>query len=48
LRLAELERGLAVLSREQDNFRAALEWSLSRGDQAGLRLVRALGSFWPT
>jgi predicted ATPase len=46
LGLAERERGLAVLAREQDNFRAALEWSLAHGDQAGLRLVRALGDFW--
>ena len=44
--LAERERGLAALAREQDNFRAALEWSLSRGDQAGPRLARALGDFW--
>ena len=44
--LAERERGLAVLAREQDNFRAALEWSLARGDQAGPRLARALGEFW--
>ena len=29
LGLAERERHLAVLAREQDNFRAALEWSLS-------------------
>jgi predicted ATPase/class 3 adenylate cyclase len=44
--LAERERELAVLAREQDNFRAALEWSLARGDPAGLRLARALGEFW--
>ena len=44
--LAERERGLVVLAREQDNFRAALEWSLARGDQAGPRLARALGEFW--
>ena len=30
---------------EQDNFRAALEWSLSHGDQTGPRLARALGRF---
>ena len=36
----------AVLSREQDNFRAALDWSLSEGGQAGPRLARALGEFW--
>ena len=46
LRLAERERKLAVLAREQDNFRAALDWSLQRGDQAGPRLARALGGFW--
>jgi len=46
LGLAERERGPAALSRELDNFRAALEWSLARGDQIGPRLARALGSFW--
>ena len=46
LGLAERERELAVLAREQDNFRAALEWSLAHGDQAGPRLARALGDFW--
>ena len=44
--LAERERDLAVLVREQDNFRAALEWSLEQGSQAGPRLARALGDFW--
>ena len=44
--LAERERRRAVLSRDQDNFRAALEWSLSRGRPAGLRLARGLGDFW--
>jgi predicted ATPase/DNA-binding SARP family transcriptional activator len=44
--LAERERRRAVLSRDQDNFRAALEWSLSRGHPAGLRLARGLGDFW--
>ena len=44
--LADRERNLAVLAREQDNFRAALEWSLEHGDQAGPRLARALGGFW--
>ena len=43
LSLAERERRLAALAREQDNFRAALEWSLARGDPAGPRLARALG-----
>jgi predicted ATPase/DNA-binding SARP family transcriptional activator len=46
LSLAERERKLAVLVREQDNFRAALEWSLEHGSQAGPRLARALGGFW--
>jgi predicted ATPase len=46
LRLAERDRGLAVLAREQDNFRAALGWSVQRGDQAGPRLACALGGFW--
>jgi predicted ATPase/DNA-binding SARP family transcriptional activator len=46
LHLAERERELAVLGREQDNFRAALEHTLSGGDQAGPRLARALGDFW--
>ena len=46
LGLAEQEHGLAVLVREQDNFRAALEWSLEHGSQAGPRLARALGDFW--
>jgi predicted ATPase/DNA-binding SARP family transcriptional activator len=46
LGLAERERKLAVLVREQDNFRAALEWSLEHGNQTGPRLARALGAFW--
>ena len=46
LGLAERERGLPVLAREQDNFRAALEWSLAHGNQTGPRLARALGGFW--
>jgi predicted ATPase/DNA-binding SARP family transcriptional activator len=46
LDLAERERRVAVLSREHDNFRAALEWSLTAGDQAGLRMAHALGDFW--
>jgi tetratricopeptide (TPR) repeat protein len=44
--LAGRERRRAVLSRDQDNFRAALEWSLSRGRPAGPRLARDLGDFW--
>ena len=45
-RLAERERDLAALAREHDNFRAALEWSLSAGSPIGPRLARELGSFW--
>jgi predicted ATPase/DNA-binding SARP family transcriptional activator len=46
LHRAEQERELGVLAREQDNFRAALEHTLSGGDQAGPRLARVLGDFW--
>jgi tetratricopeptide (TPR) repeat protein len=46
LSLAERENDLGVLSREHDNFRAALDYALSSGDQAGPRLARALGGFW--
>jgi predicted ATPase/DNA-binding SARP family transcriptional activator len=46
LRLAEQERELAVLAREQDNFRAALDFTLAGGNPAGPRLARALGGFW--
>jgi predicted ATPase/DNA-binding SARP family transcriptional activator len=46
LALAERERDLAVLAREQDNFRAALSWSLSEDSETGPRLARALGDFW--
>ena len=46
LDLADRERGLAALAREHDNFRAALEWSLSAGDELGARLAQALGHFW--
>jgi predicted ATPase/DNA-binding SARP family transcriptional activator len=46
LALAERERGLAALARDHDNFRAALEWSLAQGDQAGPRLAHALGDSW--
>jgi predicted ATPase len=47
LRLAERERQLPVLVREQDNFRAALDHALAAGDgETGPRLARALGGFW--
>ena len=46
LELAQRERDLAVLSREHDNFRAALDFTLSGGSQAGPRLARALGGSW--
>jgi predicted ATPase/DNA-binding SARP family transcriptional activator len=46
LRLAEEERQLPVLLREQDNFRAALGHALAGGDATGPRLTRALGGFW--
>jgi predicted ATPase/DNA-binding SARP family transcriptional activator len=46
LRLAEEEHELAVLAREQDNFRAALDYTLAGGSQTGPRLARALGGFW--
>jgi predicted ATPase/DNA-binding SARP family transcriptional activator len=46
LQLAERERELAVLAREQDNFRAALDYTLDCGGPAGPRLAQALGGFW--
>jgi tetratricopeptide (TPR) repeat protein len=46
LRLAEEERGLPVLLREQDNFRAALGHTLAGGSPIGPRLARVLGGFW--
>jgi predicted ATPase/DNA-binding SARP family transcriptional activator len=46
LSLAERERALAPMARDLDNFRAALDWSLSIGDQTGPRLAHALGGFW--
>jgi predicted ATPase len=46
LQLAERERELPVLLREQDNFRAALDHALAAGGETGPRLARALGGFW--
>jgi tetratricopeptide (TPR) repeat protein len=46
LGLAGRERRLEVLSRDQDNFRATLEWSLNSEDETGPRLAHALGEFW--
>jgi predicted ATPase/DNA-binding SARP family transcriptional activator len=46
LDLAERERSVTVLSRDHDNFRAALEWSLAQGGQAGPQLAHAVGGFW--
>jgi predicted ATPase/class 3 adenylate cyclase len=46
LHLAEREHNSAVLAREQDNFRAAFDWSLSQQTQTAPRLAHALGSFW--
>ena len=46
LALAERERDPAVLARDQDNFRVALDWSLEHGGETGPRLARALGPFW--
>jgi predicted ATPase len=42
LRIAERETGLSSLAGEHDNFRAALGWSLSSGDETGPPLARAL------
>ena len=35
-----------MLAREQDNFRAALDYALDCGSPAGPRLARSLGGFW--
>ncbi len=46
LTLAECEHAITALSRDHDNFRAALDWSLRNGGEAGPELARALGDFW--
>jgi tetratricopeptide (TPR) repeat protein len=47
MQLAECERELPVLLREQDNFRAALDRAFSGGGgETGSRLVHALGGIW--
>ena len=46
LHLADCEPDPDVLSAELDNFRAALDWSLSCGDQIGPRLALASGDLW--
>jgi len=46
LGLAQAEHQPGVLARDLDNFRGALQWSLSRHDESGPRLALALGGFW--
>jgi predicted ATPase/DNA-binding XRE family transcriptional regulator len=46
LHLADRERDPAVLVRDLDNFRAALEWAVPGGDESGPQLAAALGDFW--
>jgi predicted ATPase/DNA-binding SARP family transcriptional activator len=46
LDMAQREGGRPALARDQDNFRAALEWSLTQGGPAGPGLAHALGGFW--
>src|SRR5260221_13595028 len=38
--------GLTDLEAEQNNFRAALSWSLAGDPEPGLRLIAALGACW--
>lgn len=38
--------GLAILEREHDNLRAALDWCASKTDESGLRLAVTLSRFW--
>jgi predicted ATPase len=40
------EGGLSRLTAEHDNVLAALEWSLSAGDESGPQLACAYGRFW--
>lgn len=43
----EQSAALSVLSREQDNMRAALEWAIGHGEaEIAARLCGALGRFW--
>ena len=46
LDLAGRERDPAGLAPDLDNFRAALDWSLSQGAETGPGLALALGDFW--
>jgi len=46
LRGAKQIAWLAILDRELDNLRAALEWSLRRDAGTGLRITGSLWSFW--
>ncbi|MGP4013064.1 BTAD domain-containing putative transcriptional regulator [Streptomyces sp. 4N124] len=46
LRRTEQVQWLARLTAEQDNFQAALRWSVSADTEAGLRLMSALTWYW--
>lgn len=43
---AESERWLARLEEDHDNMRAALNWSLVKAPETGIRLVVALRNYW--